>query len=243
VTAADAQPPSGHPPPQVSRANDPGRADASVDPGTGTATDNCPGVTVEGARSDGLPLDAAYPVGTTTITWTATDAAGTTAAATQSVEVVDAEQPVLTLPADTTVDATGPSGAAVPYTVGVTDNVGVVSQACSPPAGSTFAIGDTTVRCTASDAAGNTTSGRFVVHVRDAAEQLDALTGSLPIGSLQAKARAAVASTTAGRTTTACHQLDALVHEVDAQDGKRLSSAEADAIRDAVGRIQSVLGC
>jgi hypothetical protein len=243
VTVADGEPPTVDPPADVSTANDPGRADASVDPGTATASDNCPGVTVEGVRSDGKPLDAAYPVGTTTITWTATDAAGATAAATQSVEVVDAEPPVLTLPADMTVDATDASGAAVPYTVGVTDNVGVVSQACSPTAGSIFGIGDTTVQCTASDAAGNAATGQFVVHVRGAAEQLDALTGSLPPGSLQAKAHAAVASTTAGRITTACQQLDALVHEVDAQNGKQLTSAEADAIRDAVGRIRSVLGC
>jgi hypothetical protein len=243
VTVADGEPPSVAPPADVSTANDPGRADAVVDPGTATVLDNCPGVTVDGVRSDGLPLDAAYPVGTTTITWTATDAAGNTAAGTQTVEVVDAEQPILSLPADLTVDATDPSGAEVPYTVGVTDNVGVTSQACSPAAGSTFVIGDTTVQCTASDAAGNTATGQFVVHVRGAAEQLDALAGSLPLGSLQAKAQAALASAAGGRTTTACNQLAALVHEVDAQDGNQLTSADADAIRDAIGRIESVLGC
>ena len=52
-----------------------------------TATDNCTTVTVNGVRSDGLLLTDNYPVGVTTITWTATDGSNNTASCTQTVTV------------------------------------------------------------------------------------------------------------------------------------------------------------
>jgi hypothetical protein len=69
----------------------------NVNPGTATATDNCPGVTVTGTRSDSQPLNAPYPVGTTTITWKATDAHGNITTGTQTVKVNDATPPVIVL--------------------------------------------------------------------------------------------------------------------------------------------------
>ncbi|HJQ31504.1 MAG TPA: Ig-like domain-containing protein [Pyrinomonadaceae bacterium] len=69
----------------------------SLDPGTPTVGDNCPGATYAGARSDMQPLNAPYPVGTTTITWTATDAHGNSATATQTVTVKDVTPPTITL--------------------------------------------------------------------------------------------------------------------------------------------------
>lgn len=69
----------------------------NVNPGTATATDNCPGVTVTGTRSDSQPLNAPYPVGTTTITWKATDASGNITTGTQTVKVNDATPPVIVL--------------------------------------------------------------------------------------------------------------------------------------------------
>jgi uncharacterized repeat protein (TIGR01451 family) len=44
-------------------------------------------VTVSGTRSDGRPLTDTYPAGSTTITWTATDAAGQTASCQQTIKV------------------------------------------------------------------------------------------------------------------------------------------------------------
>ena len=41
-----------------------------------TATDNCSVAAPQGTRDDGEALDAEYPVGTTIITWTATDIHG-----------------------------------------------------------------------------------------------------------------------------------------------------------------------
>ncbi|MDT4953956.1 MAG: hypothetical protein QOJ02_2094 [Acidobacteriota bacterium] len=74
---------------------------ATVNPGTATANDNCPGVTVTGVRSDSQPLNAPYPVGVTTITWTAKDAANNTTAGTQTITVKDATAPVITLTSGT----------------------------------------------------------------------------------------------------------------------------------------------
>jgi hypothetical protein len=55
-----------------------------VEPVTG---DNCGVATVVGERSDALALDAAYPVGPTTITWTVTDIHGNTNSCQQTVTV------------------------------------------------------------------------------------------------------------------------------------------------------------
>jgi hypothetical protein len=74
---------------------------ANVNPGTATATDNCPGVTVTGTRSDSQPLNAPYPVGTTTITWKAKDAANNITTGTQTITVKDAQAPVIVLTSGT----------------------------------------------------------------------------------------------------------------------------------------------
>src|SRR5947209_3378977 len=60
---------------------------AIVNPGSPVASGPCTGVTVTSSRSDGQPLGAPFPLGTTTITWTATDAASHTASATQTITV------------------------------------------------------------------------------------------------------------------------------------------------------------
>lgn len=75
----------------------------------------------------------------------------------------------LQLPANITAEATGPQGAVVTYFAGA-DGSGddengrpINKPACAPPSGSTFAIGTTTVNCTAS----NGESGSFTVTVKD----------------------------------------------------------------------------
>jgi hypothetical protein len=80
----------------------------------------------------------------------------------------DTTPPVLSLPANITAEATGPSGAAVTYTATATDLVdGPVTPSCAPASGSTFALGATTVTCSAVDDAGNTASGSFTITVQD----------------------------------------------------------------------------
>ncbi len=75
----------------------PGTCSATVVTGTATATDNCDTTpTITATRSDGQPLTAVYPKGTTTITWRATDDAGNYSECTQTVTVVDNEAPTIT---------------------------------------------------------------------------------------------------------------------------------------------------
>ncbi len=70
-------------------------------------------------------------------------------------------------PPDQTVEATGPDGAIVTFTVPTaTDNLdGSVPVTCVPASGSTFPVGTTTVDCTATDSAGNVGRVQFRVTV------------------------------------------------------------------------------
>jgi len=80
----------------------PGTCSAAVVTGPATATDNCDSnPTITATRSDGQPLIALYPKGTTTITWTATDASGNHSSCTQTVTVVDNELPTITFNGNT----------------------------------------------------------------------------------------------------------------------------------------------
>ena len=82
------------------------------------------------------------------------------------VTVVDTTLPVLTLPANLDVAATGPSGAAVTWVAGATDLVdGTDPVLCAPSSGSTFPLGTTTVTCHATDTYGNEATGSFNVTV------------------------------------------------------------------------------
>ena len=110
-----------------------------------------------------------FALGTTTVTCTATDNAGNTGRNTFTVEVQDVTKPIVTVPADQTVEATGPNGATVTYDAATAaDDVdGNVAVTCSKASGSVFPLGTTTVTCTATDAAGNTGDSFFTVTVQD----------------------------------------------------------------------------
>ena len=111
---------------------------------------------------------ASFPLGTTTITWTATDAAGNAASATSTVTVVDTTGPALTVPADLTREATSGNGAVVSFSATADDLVdGNVGVNCAPASGSSFALGATTVTCSASDLSHNTASRGFTITVVD----------------------------------------------------------------------------
>ena len=91
---------------------------------------------------------------------TATSRGGT---ATQSVTIVrDTVAPELTVPAAIVKQADGASGAIVTYDTPATDAVDAGPRVdCVPASGSRFALGTTTVTCTAKDAAGNATTKSF----------------------------------------------------------------------------------
>jgi len=110
------------------------------------------------------PSGSLFPLGTTTVECSASDSHGNAAAATFAVTVRDGTPPVITVPADLTLDAT--AAIAVSYTATATDAVdGAVTVACAPASGSKFPVGSTTVTCTARDAAGNGAAASFSVTV------------------------------------------------------------------------------
>lgn len=133
--------------------------------GTATAGDNCPGVTW--ARGGGN----VFPLGETTVTYTATDAHGNVSLAIQKVTVVDNTPPVVTPPANITVSLPLNSSAtsmavSYPNPATATDNcAGAITFAYSPASGSIFPVGTTLVTVTATDAHNNSASATFTVTV------------------------------------------------------------------------------
>jgi subtilisin-like proprotein convertase family protein len=118
--------------------------------------------------SCGPPSGAPFPMETTTVSCSATDSSGNAASASFTVTVVDTTPPVLTVPAGGWVEATGPDGAVVTYSASATDVAdGVLIPTCAPLSGSTFALGETTVACSATDASGNIATASFTVSVQD----------------------------------------------------------------------------
>jgi hypothetical protein len=74
--------------------------------------------------------------------------------------------PALNLPADITVPATSPAGAAVTFSATAVDAVeGSVLVTCVPASGDVFPVGTTTVACSAGDSFANTSTGEFDVTV------------------------------------------------------------------------------
>jgi hypothetical protein len=186
-----------------------------------------------------------FPVGTTTVDCTATDAAG--AVDTGSFTVRVNVPPVLQLPADVVVDATSPSGTPVAYEAMATDDGTTVDVTCTPGTGTTFPIGTTAVECSAEDADGATTSGTFGVTVRGAAAQLGDLradvTGVGPGRSLAAKIGSALAAVSAGRPAAACDALQGFLDEVRAQSGRHVAADTAAVLVEDATRIRAVLAC
>ena len=138
--------------------------------GTPTFSDNLT-ATADIVISNDAP--AAFQVGTTIVTWTATDKAGNSAKATQKVTITDTTKPTIAHHDDVTVEATSANGAIVTYDPPVATDIvdGTDTVTCLSAnelgSGDTFPIGDTTVTCNATDKAGNAavpTSFKVTVH-------------------------------------------------------------------------------
>ncbi|HYK04843.1 MAG TPA: HYR domain-containing protein [Thermoanaerobaculia bacterium] len=108
-----------------------------------------------------------FPLGTTAVTCTATNATGT-ATGMFTVTVVDSSGPVLDIPDGITAEATDANGAAVTWSASATDAIdGPVAITCTPASGSQFPLGVTLVSCSATDSLGQETNGTFFVTVLD----------------------------------------------------------------------------
>lgn len=165
VTVNDTQPPAITCPANITRGTDPNSC-AAVVTFNPTASDNCPGVTTTCVPASGT----SFAKGTTTVTCTAKDAANNMTPCSFTVTVNDMQPPSITCPANVTVNAgAGQCSAVATYGAPtVSDNcTGVGVPTCTPPSGSTFPAGTTTVTCTVNDAVNNMASCTFTVRVND----------------------------------------------------------------------------
>lgn len=165
------------------------------------ATVNYPAPVVTGLPapviSYSIPNGSVFPVGTTTVTMTATNSCGTQTC-TFTVKVNDTQAPTVTCPSNITV--TSPAGsctAVVNYTVTANDNCpgATVTRTAGLASGAAFPLGTTTVTHFATDAAGNVSSScSFTVTVLD---------GQLPVISTQPANAVACVGTNASFSVTA----------------------------------------
>src|SRR5439155_134702 len=160
-------------PADIAAATDPGMCGATVAIGNATASDNCGVPVVTAVRSDELGLNAPYPKGVTTITWTATDSGGQKATATQRITVADHEAPRVNAPADVTT-STDPrmcSATVAGGIAGASDNCpGVIVSATRSdllPLSAAYPKGLTAITWTATDASGLVASSTQQVTVVD----------------------------------------------------------------------------
>jgi hypothetical protein len=114
------------------------------------------------------------------------DAHGNPGSATFTVTVGDTTPPSVTVPPDTTVEATSVSGAVFTYATSATDLVdGARPVVCTPLSGTVFPMGATTVNCSSSDTRNNLRLAPFTVTVRDT---------TLPTAAMTAPANGATVS-------------------------------------------------
>ncbi|MBI1854178.1 MAG: HYR domain-containing protein, partial [Planctomycetes bacterium] len=136
---------------------------------TVTATDACDASpSVSCAPASG----STFPVGTTTVNCTATDHAvpANSRSCSFTVTVRDTTGPTITCPANISTACTSTAGAVVTYSATATDTCDASpTVSCAPASGASFAVGTTTVNCSASAHASpvNTRTCSFTVTVTD----------------------------------------------------------------------------
>lgn len=155
-------------PSNISEPNDPTVCGAVINYTAPVGSDNCPGVTT--ALTAGLASGSVFPVGTTTVTYTATDLAGNTTTCSFQVTVNDTENPTISnCPANIAIPNNGGDcGAVATWTVPTAnDNCGISTFTSSHNSGDVFPVGTTTVTYTATDVAGLTETCQFDVTIND----------------------------------------------------------------------------
>lgn len=128
------------------------------------------------------PPSTSPPTTATTAPTTTTTLVTTTTLPSTTTLPPDTTAPVFAATPDLVREATGPSGATVTFAVAANDAVdGPVTPVCLPSSGSLFALGTTTVDCSATDSSGNTANASFDVSVEDTTEPVITLAGVNPV--------------------------------------------------------------
>jgi len=137
---------------------------------TVTATDDCALqslVCTSGGQTVANSGSSVFPIGSTTITCTATDKSGNSATSSFTITVTN-NPPTITCPASAAAECTGDGQAAVSFTVTASDaQDGALTPSCSARSGSIFPVGTTTVSCSVTDLEGASASCSFPVTVSD----------------------------------------------------------------------------
>ncbi len=138
-----------------------------ADTGTATATDDCSGV-ANISHSDVIAPGGCAGNYVITRTWTATDNCGNSSSCAQTITVTDTTGPTITSCPGPNIAVHSAAGtclsAPVTYSGAATDDCsGVASITFSPPSGTEFPVGMTTVTMTATDGCGNPTQCQFTV--------------------------------------------------------------------------------
>lgn len=111
------------------------------------------------------PSGSIFSIGSNTV---ACGIAGSSETRSFLVTVKDTTHPIVSVPTDMTLEATGPEGRIVNYNATASDIVdGNMVPSCSPVPGFEFPLGQTRVKCTATDEAGNVGTNSFIISVRD----------------------------------------------------------------------------
>jgi hypothetical protein len=111
-----------------------------------------------------------FPVGSTTVAWTATDRFGNSSTAEQVIVVRDVQPPVFTVTGDGYIYLTAASsqGGVATYTINATDAIdGSLVATCSIPSGTMVPMGEHQVSCTATDRSGNAATRTFTLVMGD----------------------------------------------------------------------------
>jgi hypothetical protein len=131
-----------------------------------------------------------FAIGTTTTSCTSTDSRGNKGTRTFKVTVRDTTRPIFgAAPANSTLEATGSAGAVATFTPPTATDIvdGTITSTCAPASGSTFALGQTTVSCTATDAHANSATTTFTVTVSDTTAPSLAVPGNKTVKAKSAK--------------------------------------------------------
>ena len=114
--------------------------------------------------NDGLAL---YPLGETSVEWTATDDSGNATSDIQIVTIVDTTPPSLAAPDDVTVECKSPDGTPVDLGNPTVSDICDASVDVENDAPDLFPVGDTGVLWTATDDSGNQSTDGQLVTVQD----------------------------------------------------------------------------